>query len=226
MKERPIIFDAKSVRAILKGDKDQTRRVIKPSWRPETDRAYLAASPERAAAQNPYGKPGDRLWVRETWATVWPDTTDNGMIYDEEDGHVRPVRDDECSIEYRADTGNALPGDWPAEDRDHPDAPRWRSPIYMPRWASRLTLEVEAVYVERLQDIDDGDACGEGFEGIFGDEDPYSSIPVVSPVWQFEERWNEINAKRGYPWESNPWVWVVEFRLLKRYKYQGRELLL
>lgn len=225
MKERPIIFDAESIKAILAGRKTQTRRVVNRKKR-EANGWTLDGLP---AFSCPYGDPGDRLWVRETWATMWPDTTDNGMVYDDDHPFGRPVRDDECSIEYRADTGHALPGDWSEEDRDHPDCPKWRSPIHMPRWASRITLEVRSVRVERLQDISESDAIAEGAEAreLYGlgyaggqtltdERNPAVTTATLARGARgaFALRWDTINAKRGHPWESNCWVWVVEFKVL------------
>lgn len=185
--ERPILFSGAMVRAILDGKKTQTRRVVKPQppadWVPSPWPYDGAAWSDRRC---PYGAPGDRLWVRETWAPISPDE------------ERRPIR--ECRIEYRADTSAARPGGWD-EDTDDPEAARWRPSIHMPRWASRLTLEVTGVRVERVQDISEDDARA---EGVY----PYAD----NPRRFFQELWNSINGARGYGWNSNPWVWVVEFR--------------
>ena len=193
MKERPILFSGPMVRAILEGRKTQTRRVVKPqpptafvtvrvedgtqaSWCLRNQSAFDL--PESAAdwltLRCPYGVPGDRLWVRETWGSC----TTNGTV---------------CSG-YRADV--ALRPEIEA------GVDRWRPSIHMPRWASRLLLEVKAVRVERLQEISEDDAFAEGISG--GDW-------LGNPVGTYRELWDSINAKRGHSWESNPWVWVVEF---------------
>jgi len=133
MTERPIIMRDDEVRAILAGTKTQVRRVIGlPSLRPTTT-------------------PGDHLWVRECYALIWPD------------GYGPPEDARECSVEYRADgPATRAPGEWPHERRRDPDAPRWRSAASMPRWASRLLLEVASVRVERVQSISDDDVRAEG----------------------------------------------------------------
>lgn len=121
MKERGTYCDGSAVRAILGGCTVLTLK----------GRGCL-------------GVPGDRLWVRETFAFMWPRYCDDGFAYDSAHPDGRPLRDDECTIEYKADTGNPRPGDWPAEDAE---GPRWRSPATMPRSASRITLEI--VHVSR-----------------------------------------------------------------------------
>ena len=184
MKEHPILFNGEMVRRLLDGRKTQTRRVIKPQ--PEEQLLFAEScgfsawvSPslnldEGAMRCCPYGVPGDRLWVRETWfqgyATV-----------------------------YRAD----YPGDQAGPSGDPAD--KWRPSIHMPRWASRITLEVTGVRVERVQDISIGDAYAEGI----------SDGNWLSPVEKFILLWDGIYAKRGYSWESNAWVWVVEFEVTK-----------
>lgn len=176
MRERPIIFSGESVRAILDGRKVQTRRVIKPV-QPRDDGRWPAG--RDPVPDCPFGRVGDRLWVRETWADH-PDG--DGPIYRATD----PTWDDE------------------------PGSIRWRPPIHMPRWASRLTLEVAGVRVERLQAIDKAGARAEGCHGIDGD----GHRGYVPPLDQFEAAWDALNGKRA-PWSSNPWVWVVTFRCVE-----------
>ena len=173
-KERPILFKGPMVNAILNDSKTQTRRIIKPQ--PEENHwnrlegysrriIYLDCNDGHrhvkfcdSIPQNPhsvsqtmkcpYGKIGDRLWLRETFAYIWP-------------GDVC-VPKEECNIEYRADTNNKLPGDWPEEERGNPDCPKWKPSIFMPRWASRINLEITNIRVERLNDISEEDAICEG----------------------------------------------------------------
>jgi hypothetical protein len=176
MKERPILFSAPMVRALLGGSKTQTRRVVKP----QPDRGEWPwpdmSDAERSAwtTSCPYGQPGDRLWVRETHM-------DLGACY-----------------LYRADAA--------AEQERAIVAPRqpWRPAIHMPRAASRITLEITGVRVERLQDISEADAVAEGVRnslhmpgGRFANEN-------------FAHLWWAINGDGS--WEANPWVWVVEFK--------------
>lgn len=180
MKERPILFSGPMVRAILDGRKTQTRRIVKPQ--PTNDYVtFMPLSSElvgvtkhggpidnRGWLHCPYGKTGDRLWVRETWC---PD--------------VEPY-----TFRYKADGGEPLE--------------RWRPSIHMPRWASRITLEVVSVRVERLQDISEEDALAEGITLV---------ERGTSPVDQFNKLWESINGPGS--WEANPWVWVVSFKRIE-----------
>lgn len=199
MKERPILFSTEMVRAILAERKTQTRRVVTPQpdelhysgmvddrqfarfWSPGEYKHTATITDVRC----PYGKPGDMLWVRETWR-YW------GSIEAPTKAHIA----------YKAD------GDL---------AGRWKPSIHMPRWASRINLQILAVRVERVQEIGELDAEREGVS-----DDPlvpthfpyYDDTPgsTRSPVESFRTLWDSINAKRGYEWDGNPWVWVVEFR--------------
>lgn len=174
VKNRPILFSGAMVRALLAGTKTQTRRVCKLDVRagmPEPELASLLRC-------CPYGQPGDRLWVRETWATH-PDYGGRHAI-------------------YRTDRGC-----------EH-DAERWTPSIHMPRWASRITLEVTGVRVERLQNIGEGDAKAEGVQMPDGTPTP--------PEWwsyrrEFAHLWEQINGPGS--WDANPWAWVVEFKRIE-----------
>ena len=194
MKERPILFSGPMVRAILSGVKTQTRRVIKPQpvqynrpdwpcthgWRevPQMGGWEISWNNDSMTAAEaigeycPYGKTGDQLWVRETWRV-------NGNAHD----YARAGKE---SVFYRADE------DWNVDAG-------WRPSIFMPRWASRITLEVTDVRVERLQNVSHEDGRAEGFDSLDG----------------FALLWDRINEKRGYGWHANPWVWAVEFRAVK-----------
>jgi hypothetical protein len=213
IKERPIIFNAESVRAILEGRKTQTRRVVKPQ--PDGVRYHLRMvyhndHPEFVdddylySVLCPFGKVGDHLWVRETWAPMckmadpwcWCDTEEE--------------RERHHYIEYRADTNTPYPGDWPGGDEDSEGRPVWKSPMFMPRLHSRILLEVTGVRVHRLNEMTEHewgerDAMAEGFP--VGGE----SLWGCAADW-YREIWDSINAKRGYPWESNPFVWAVAFK--------------
>jgi hypothetical protein len=192
------------VLAIMDERKTQTRRIIKPQ--PISGKSYSEDGTLRDWVEGlprcPYGQPGDRLWVREAW---------------------RPAYDAElfCCVEYRVDGLRRKPDAVTlTDDQGHrfadscPDDPQlhmlWHPSIHMPRWASRLTLEVTAVRVERVQDISEADAQAEGVHpivrpGLHGTEERYYYDA-------YRQLWDTINAKRGYGWEVNPWVWVVEFR--------------
>lgn len=183
-KERPIIMSADSVRAILAGKKTQTRRVVKPQPLSSGGGMWGVGSGELIShaemmARCPYGHRGDRLWVKEACATY-----DKGR-----------------AVVYAADV------DADSYDNLCPHLYVRRSPLFMPRWASRLTLEITAVRVERVQDISSTDIIHEGVtarsEGI--DDDDRANMD------EFARRWDALNAKRGFQWASNPWVWVLSF---------------
>lgn len=204
MKERPILFSGPMVRAILEGRKTQTRRIIKDAsgsfwdheaWRPQvvngaitgwismdsmTDGSFFGpGSPQRTC---PYGQPGDKLWVRESWC----------------------IRQTLTQAAYYRST--------------EPDASaKWKPSIHMPRWASRITLEVVSAHVERLQDISEEDAKAEGIylfshHGLFT-ADPSQLGGGRTAVEGYAYLWNEINGPGS--WEANPWVWVIEFKRIK-----------
>lgn len=194
MKERPILFSAPMVRAILNGSKTQTRRVVKPQPSPSSDTAFVGAdgiwrfshptlrgpvSHEADDVRCPYGQPGDRLWVRETWAP----TVCTGVCH-----HAfEDIDPKKSEIKFKADAdSNTVIG-------------RWRPSIHMPRWASRILLEITDVRVERLLEISEADAQSEG-------------PPKNFSSWRdnFCALWQQIN---GYgSWDANPWVWAIEFK--------------
>ena len=227
-KERPILFSGPMVRALLSGAKTQTRRVVKPQ--PEHSQVYdwkgrrLYDGEARAWCWNghvaedswheitealaphcPYGQPGDRLWVRETF------------YCDHTDYPTAPMEDMKSMLEYRADHVCAH---WEAgcPCRDDRGRSSWRPSIHMPRWASRLTLEITGVRVERVQDISEEDAIAEGVQ-VLGHgwrnylverESEGLARAFGSARESFFSLWEFINGAES--WVSNPWVWVVEFR--------------
>nr|WP_249172971.1 hypothetical protein [Burkholderia vietnamiensis] len=230
------MFSGAMVRAILEGRKTQTRRVMK--YQPPDDVAPItvaryhptivgrhgdeAPGPEIFGAfsddgawgcKSPFGEPGDRLWVRETWkprvshscaldtcdcADVWVDYQAAG------DGVYFPERkiDENWTMPEAAMKG------------------RWIPSIHMPRWASRITLEITGVRVERLRDISESDARAEGVTieerhkvgyclgGGRGADRPPS-------IRAFRELWDGLNADAGHGWDANPWVWAIEFRRIE-----------
>lgn len=197
MKERPIVFSGPMVRAILEGRKTQTRRIARGSeqavecvqmlnrYNVPTGELGVCFHPRVISKQIkcPYGTVGDRLWVRETFY----DRGDYGLIG-----------------KHRSDRFVF------AADKKHPG---WRlhHSIHMPRWASRITLEITGVRVERLQSISESDAIAEGAEPELVPPDG-GSCPHTEG---FRTLWESINGKRA-PWAANPWVWVVEFRRVER----------
>lgn len=196
MKERPILFSAPMVRAILAGRKTQTRRIVKPQPSPEFDptvefyhRALIdkdgehfpdpvlryGAADENEDVPSPYGCPGDRLWVKECFAPCR-----------ERENHA----DAKAGFTYRAD--------WDACDEESRDF-RWKPSIFCTRAASRITLEIESVRVERLDAITEADAIAEGV----------TKGPLTNR-WAYRELWEDINGPGS--WTANPWVWVIGFR--------------
>lgn len=214
MKERPIIFNDEMVRAILAGRKTMTRRPMKVQ--PESPNFGLSFITESNRKSDegkyfwsisdacglkirsnpfpcPFGAVGDRLWVREAF---------QGPLFDED--QVQEYWEDNSRFEnpefceYRAD-GNHEPEYFDADDNLRHG---WRPSIHMPRWASRITLEITDIRVERLQDITEGDARSEGVT--------LSNPRILSHRDEFRQLWGDIYGCDG--WRSNPWVWVIAFK--------------
>jgi hypothetical protein len=238
MKEIPILFSGAMVRALLDGTKTQTRRVVKPqferepvdvvngvpSWDAPTNydgEVQMNTTPGKPC---PYGVPGGRLWVRETFVAFGRWET----RFSREKG-----RDEWHFIDMTLSTGRQyrFEGALPNAKRGGATPSWWTRPsIFMPRAASRITLYVTDVRVERLQDISEADAiaegcdpeivpvcCGEaatGDHGIYGTETVCCGTPVESEsfVDGYRKLWDSLNAARGFGWDVNPWVWVVEFK--------------
>lgn len=206
MKEKPILFSGPMVRAILDGRKTQTRRIVKPQppdgasvgWS-VFSRAYGPDCVEvrRYAHQGgdhqsfiscPYGQPGDRLWVKETHR------------FDGIDQRIGVQEKRIDALSYRAD----MEGDQSCDDC------AWRPSIFMPRWASRITLEVTGVRVERLQDISADDCVVEGAGSPVGTELTHGRVTTEWNRRAYRALWESINGSGS--WDANPWVWVVEFK--------------
>jgi len=165
----------------------------------------------------PYGQPGDRLWVRETFSDV---NTDAGPGICYKDGSIHFCQDDAFPVEYHRYPGMKF-CNWYGDLMRGTEG-TWRPSIHMPRWASRITIEIESVRVERVQEITQADARAEGVES----EDflnrlehatcvaPEGAI-LPSPRSEFKNLWDSINARRGFGWDVNPWVWVITFRRVK-----------
>lgn len=245
MTERPILFSAPMILALLGNRKTQTRRIVKPQpvcsthefWQKHPD--FVPSFNEEdwslycgvcgggqrltrtnvTGIRNPYGVNGDRLWVKETFAP-WRNTSieypleweslvtsdDRGGLtlkqWVEEYGHQN------VNVAYRADGENEE---------------GWMSPLFMPRWASRLTLEITEVRVQRLQDISDDDCVAEGMRIH---ENPscevgvgrfmYTAFPGEHSLWDLNAKtayrnlWESINGKDS--WDANPWLWCISFR--------------
>jgi len=237
MKERPILFTGPMVRAILDGSKTQTRRIVKPqpfdrSYSRHDHRmayasgrvadgdeidgfyAYSTSSGGEWRARCPYGQPGDRLWVRETWLE---DPEDDGTWHYTQYMGCKGSPLSEIPKKFRKPEHCIYREGWDGVDL------RWRPSIHMPRWASRILLEIVSVRVERLQAIGDNDALTEGVERV---ENNYGNGPAYcdygmknqddtaewfnSPVDSYQSLWESINGAGS--WDANPWVWVVEFK--------------
>jgi hypothetical protein len=208
-KERPILFSGPMICAILDGQKTQTRRIIKrqgdmefdindPTYGPYWLSYATEADGEDAKVRCPYGKPGELLWVRETHRYWFPDWIDPPVY--------------PCRCRYKADNSLVeLAVDWeegcqfsnPDDVGLDAEPTKWRPSIFMPRWASRITLEITAVRVERLQSISDADALAEGCTA-----DDMRHGDCLAGV--YARLWQSINGPGS--WNANPWVWVVEFR--------------
>jgi hypothetical protein len=233
VKSRPILFSAPMVRALLAGTKTQTRRAMKPQpsreWIPVPELIEIHGR-DRDGNLDPdlvrghgfcsgdgeegyecrYGVPGDRLWVRETWCHKFDD---NGMIVYNADRNF----DSTCcwfaadGVEVTAQDGDGFT----RYRKDGTEASPWTPSIHMPRWASRITLELTDVRVQRLQDISEEDARAEGIvpglddEGwqVYGDR---SGIDCSHASLAYRDLWNEINGAGS--WDANPWVWALTFQ--------------
>lgn len=204
------------VQAILNDRKSMTRRIIKPQPSPEPNRIEYYSIPgwgwmptsksgkigifNPVSYKCPYGKVGDRLWVRETWAII---------------GTFPLI------IRYKANGDDYFFSKHPKSIQQFKHGSSWRPSIFMPRWVSRITLEITDIRVERVQDIKPED-CEE--EGIWGETkaSPVRGLPYeiyhcqgftyTQPIEAFQELWDSINEKRGYGWDINPWVWVINFK--------------
>jgi hypothetical protein len=240
MKERPILFSSPMIRALLDGRKSQTRRLVKPGPSQKWLTPRIFGEVRRWAQDGthpdwwkmavgqpttlihcghemdgghigsircPHGAPGDRLWVREAWNLGRALRNCEGTIDDEmdwpgpipkDDPRGKRLLDDWC-LGYAADGGEG----------------KWRPSIHMPRWASRLTLEITAVRVERLQDISHEDVLAEGVapEDILASEGARAEGTIRDLYRRgFASLWSSIHGPGS--WEANPWAWVVEFKRL------------
>lgn len=196
MKETPILYTGSNVRAILEDRKSQTRRLLKPqphAWKQVNPTALGNAAWTFGVINNgveqldwkcPYGQPGDRLWVKETWRPYYEEETGaSGLLF-----RAGGYKETRAAMDVMS--GN-----------DH-----WKPSIFMPRWASRITLEITEIRVERLQDISEDDAVAEGCK----------RSPITSDEWvdtaygKYEELWEQINGPGS--WDLNSWVWVIGFK--------------
>lgn len=229
MREHHIFMRDWEVRPVIEGWKTQTRRIIKPQPTPciggginwyDKGRSFTG-SPQNFRRFCPYGQPGDRLWVRETFAS-FPSTGGlrfyrTGVIYHRPNDPRLLPEHPYREVVYRADGEDVT--------KEHPNGAtsKWRSPVAMPRWASRITLEITSVRVERLQDISDEDARAEGIiHGLHYDKAGIARTPRegFARVWDIfhgkpkikRDDDGNVVAVHDWSWRANPWVWVIEFK--------------
>ncbi len=209
MKERPILFSGPMVRALRDGSKTQTRRVVKPQpthFNPVgVPRRVVPTGGPSDVIRCPYGQPGDRLAVRETFYAWGRWETRYSAKKGRDEWHFVDMTL-ECGRSYAYDTDEDTPM---IVTRRSTVVPLWwrRPAIFMPRAASRITLEITSVRVERLQDISEADAKA---EGVALKNSPAAFL--TSYVRGFRDLWESINGSSS--WTANPWVWVIEFRRL------------
>lgn len=242
MKERPILFSGEMVRAILEGRKTQTRRLkgledvnqnpdawtftkladldwmTKKSFKGRFGAYFESEVIEPKTISIcpqvfPYGRVGDRLWVKETYVFEWYEDEPKQP----EDRPLKHYVPDPLYYEYDSEAWlwphyratDPEPELWYEDGNGEPQC-RWRPSIFMPRWASRITLDILNVRVERLQNISASDAFAEGIR---------SDFLLQKPDWididQYRELWNKLNGKT-FPWEKNPWVWVIDFKRVEK----------
>lgn len=210
MKERPILFSGPMVRAILEGRKTQTRRAAKEfAGRDDLD-AILGRFPNQRGC--PHGEPGDRLWVREAFRLTSDFDGDSPTRVGErclDAGYRAPW----APVRYEVD-GAERDWRWVGTPPGHEvTAGRARASMHMPRWASRITLEITGVRAERLQSISESDARAEGVTIEDHHMRGYCGGAFRPPsIRAFHDLWDSLNAARGHGWDANPWVWVIEFR--------------
>lgn len=203
MTARPILFSGPMVRELLEGRKTQTRRVMKfnaagraqysgHQWHPDDPNVVKAC---------PYGQPGDLLWVRETWCgKVNPES---GIVEYNGDGNTYPIW-------YRADGDEIVAVDddgCVAFNKDGSEKSPWKPSIHMPRWASRLTLKVTDVRVQRLQDISQEDTVAEGMPAE-------TNGFLHHTIADYRRLWGQLHGPDS--WDANPWCWCLTFEVIQK----------
>lgn len=212
---KPILFSTPMVQAILAGRKTQTRRIIPQNV---VDRFVTSEQGQLLGSfQEKYGdcyptvddcqyKPGDVLWVRETWTRMRDCSGKEAIFYAANKSDYDTISATTLCDDDGRDTNKPFP---------------WRPSIFMPREAARLYLKVTSVRAERVQDIQFLDAMDEGIEPDFTMPDDWVDDDAIAicgamrvrraTIDAFRDLWNGINARRGYGWDSNPWVWAITF---------------
>lgn len=197
MKERPILFSTSMVQALIEARKTQTRRVVKSEMIIDQAEFDLGNSPHVIRSEPnlqywiengcPFGQIGDQLWVCETWQII---------------GDPASLPCQRHNLIYTADYPNCV-------DKRYYTIPditelKFKPSIHMPRWASRILLEITNIRIEQLNDISEEDAAA---EGMIADDD-------FCAEEYFSMLWNEINGWGEKGWNANPWVWVIEFKVM------------
>lgn len=216
MRDIPILFTGAMVRGILADEKWHTRRVISLRNAGYCDPENATYQDEDGRARSmldlcPYGKKGDRLWVRETWRpSFWDEDFSNVGIEYRADGKISDAipsehlwkDNDRCVSAWESASLEMIEAAYPIDGNGDfvwgtaKNPLKWRPSIFMPRAACRLTLDVLSVRIERLQSITEADAIAEG----------------VKSIAEYKTLWDSINKKGGKGWDTNPWLWVVEFK--------------
>jgi hypothetical protein len=226
MEEHPILFSKAMVCALLEGRKTQTRRVMSFQPEPHTEvhgpelyaPVVVKCGEEEPGTEIfgvygddwglkcPYGQPGDRLWVREKWRCEELESGLDGVRFSGDNTFRK--------IENTIETSHSL-----GEHNNNRTLwinNKWRPSIFMPRWACRIELEIVSVRAERVREITRNDAIAEGVSGVWKNppekEEYYQRVLLNPYVANYSVLWDEINASRGFGWDVNPWVWVIEFR--------------
>jgi hypothetical protein len=238
MAEKPMLFNTQMVQAILDGRKTMTRRVVADKFDPANwdwdiqDKGFgpfiedKYGDPIEVKTLCPYGVPGDRLYVRETWRIgAWAENPGRISVDYKADGYIRrewldvedPERFERYWIQSTHDAEKAglkfdLDGQYHWEPGKAPT--RWRPSIFMPKEAARIWLTVTDVRVERLQEITTDEAKAEGAlqPGVIPSNTLVHNTEGTIPRTNFKILWDSLNASRGFSWEQNPWVWVVSFK--------------
>ena len=237
MKERPILFNTEMVKAVLAGNKTQTRRVIKnacdiitdwdkndPSYGPFYEDEF--GDSHESIERCPYGKIGDQLWVREAWRACMV----NGLHHPGKFMTIQ-FKSGFGVLDYRTDWEkhySDLMEKTIWDDSGMNAFGKWKPSIFLPRKHSRIQLEITNIQVQRIQDISETDALAEGITEVSNKSSvesliyghtlyknysrPKSSFNQAKA--SFKSLWDSINKKRGFGWDENPWVWVVEFKVI------------
>lgn len=210
-KEHPILFKTEMVQAILDGRKIQTRRVIDklyPISNPNGNWLYIGHKDSGYVFKDsisstiplkyPYGQVGDRLWIKETYCScVEPPNKDMGVCY-------KTNLREQSAADFCTDKNI-----------------KWKPLIFMPRWASRITLEITDIKPQKLQDITNDEAFLEGMSKNIAAKLGYSTseseeeFNFTQTRYIFSKYWDSINSKHGYGWDENPYVWVISFKVIK-----------